>query len=50
MDASLLGNEKNEIRLTVGKMSMTVEVGEYKPPKRGLVRRVRDAFSALARG
>lgn len=33
MDASLLGSEKNVIRLTVGKMSMTVEVGEYKPPK-----------------
>lgn len=50
MDASLLGSEENEIRLTVGKMSMTVAVGEYKPPKRGLLRRVRDAFSALARG
>ena len=49
MDASLLGSEKNVIRLTVGKMSMTVEVGEYKPPKRGLVRRFRDAFSALFR-
>ena len=46
-DAEPFGHKENVIHLTTRKMSMTVVIVKYEPPKKSFYRRVKDALSML---